>query len=144
MEAFDPVSGALIGALTWSDVVRPGCITPIGETIVDSNAAAGRDFYYPARNTCPTLKLCALRADGDGGFGSPRRCDIDAILTGVGIDAGTCPEGLVRASVCTQCLSGCNRRNLVCAAPCTATQDCRTAGVSGTCVDSICQDFCPF
>ena len=85
---------------------------------------------------------CTLTAPVDGG---PSRCNLDALLSKSGVDAGPpCAAGEVRASVCTSCLAGCGQRELECVKTCNTQDDCTAAHATGTCMDSICQEFCPF
>jgi hypothetical protein len=144
MEAFDPATGRLIGAMTWGDVGNRTCIMPVYGP-GNGTTAGGTGFDFVSyEETCPEAVNCAL-FPFDGGFIEAPLCSTDEILTQVGLEAGApCSEGQIRASVCTLCASGCNRREVQCTRTCHTPADCTSSGAGSACVDRVCQLFCPF
>lgn len=139
-ESFDR-SGRLVGAAYLPDFSGDKCVSPIDPS---GGRVAGGHYISPFRPDCAWKNQCVLREVADGG-GRGDRCNQDALLSEVGADAGPpCATGEILASVCTSCLAGCGRRELKCVMTCGTTADCTAAHVTGTCVDSICQEFCPF
>ena len=138
MEAFDR-SGRLVGAMNWNDALGPECISPNDNS---EGFAAGGNSFVPYENPCTSITSRALNEPPDAGL---QRCNLDAVLSEIGVDAGPpCAAGEVRANVCTTCLAGCGRRELKCVKSCDTQEDCTAANAPGTCMASVCQEFCPF
>jgi hypothetical protein len=151
LEGFD-ASGRLVAAESWnlvsdSDASGSRCLTPNDDPqgwALGGMAPASPNSKTPFEYTCPpsSTTVCALNEPTDAGL---ERCNLDALLGKSGVDAGSlCRAGEVRASVCTSCLAGCAEREDKCVRTCESDAECIAAHATGTCVDNICQEFCPF